>query len=261
MNRVIDIINIIEKLAPPSLAEPWDNVGLMVGDLNNEVNKILFALDSSEAVIDEAINLGADMIITHHPFIFKGVKSVTNNTPLGKKIYKAIKSDISIYSAHTNFDIAEGGTNSVLSSLIGLKEIEPLIEVSDGNFIGKCGRVDKIEFNKFIEDFKRKIGANYLVVNGNLNSKISKIALCTGKAASADYIYAAKSKGCDLYITGDIVYHDAQVAEDLGICLIDGTHYLTEVIAIPKLCYYVKNNFNDIECVCSKINGQTLNIV
>lgn len=257
-----DIIKCMEKLAPKHLAEAWDNPGIMIGDCEMYVNKILFALDCSESVIDEAIEIGANMIITHHPMIFKGIKSVTANTSIGRKIIKAAKNDIIIYAAHTNLDIAEGGTNSVLADLIGLTDLSPLLEADKGNYIGKTGYLkNTVKFIDFINEFKQKINAEHIVVNGDYNRIIKKIGLCTGKASSADYITAAKNNDCDLYITGDVGYHDAQVAEELDICLIDGTHYLTEVIVVPELCKYIKNNINGVECICSSVNGQTLNIV
>lgn len=256
-----DIIKLMEKLAPKSLAESWDNPGLMVGDEEMEVKKILFALDCSEAVIDEAIDIKADMIITHHPMIFKGIKSVDYSNPLGRKLIKAIKNNIIVYSAHTNLDIAEGGTNTVLADLIGLKNTTPLLEFDNNTAIGKCGELEKeISFKDFIYIFKKKINADHIVVNGDMSIMIKRVGLCTGKASSAEYIIAAKNNNCDLYITGDIGYHDAQTAEENDMCLIDGTHYLTEVIVIPKLSDYISSNI-DVECICSNIDGQTLKIV
>ncbi len=256
-----DIIKLMEVLAPKSLAESWDNPGLMVGNSDMEVKKVLFALDCSEAVLDEAININANMIITHHPMIFKGVKSIDYSTPIGRKLIKAVKNDIVVYSAHTNLDIAEGGTNTTLANLIGLKNIQPLLQLDNDTYIGKYGDLEKeVKFSDFIAEFKYKINTSYIVVNGNMDKVIKRVGLCTGKASSAEYIIAAKKNNCDLYITGDIGYHDAQTAEDMDICLIDGTHYLTEVIVVPELCQYIEKNIN-VECICSNINGQTLKIV
>ena len=255
------IINLMEQLAPLGLAEHWDNPGLMVGNKESDVNKVLFALDCSETVIDEAININANMIITHHPMIFKGIKSIDYNTPLGKKIVKAIINNIVIYSAHTNLDIAEGGTNTALSELIGLSNTTPLLKLENNKFIGKCGDIQPISFRDFISFFKNKIKADYLNINGNQDRIIKRVGLCTGSAASSDYIFAAKENSCDLYITGDVGYHDAQIAEENNICIIDGTHYLTEIIVMPRICEYIKSNINDIECVCTSINTQTLKTV
>lgn len=258
---VKNVIEVMEELAPKYLAEDWDNPGLMVGNTETNVSKILFALDCSDEVIDEAIAKGADMIITHHPMIFGSIKSVVKNTPIGSKIYKLINNNISVYSAHTNFDVAEGGTNTVLANLINLKDTEPLMEYDNGFGLGKCGNIEATTFSDFINKFKKLINAPYVTVNGDLNRTIKRVGLCTGSAASSKYINTAKSKGCDLYITGDVGYHDAQYAQEIDICIIDGTHYLTESIAMPILCNYIGEKIKEVSCICSEVKGQTLNIV
>ena len=256
-----EIINCLEKYAPVSLAEKWDNVGLMVGEFDSEINKVLVALDINDDVIDEAINIGAEMIITHHPLIFKEIKSVNSYTPLGKRIIKLIKNNIAVYSAHTNLDIANGGTNSILAEMLGLVNISNLINPELDAGLGKIGVLSKeMTFLDFAEKVKHILGAKHITISGDINTIVKKVGLCTGKGADREYIQTAKENGCEVYITGDVGYHDAQTANDLDICLIDGTHYLTEVLIIPVLCNYLKNNI-DIECVTSVINGQTLNII
>lgn len=255
-----EIINAMNELAPQNLAESWDNVGLMVGDKNRKINKVLFALDCTEAVLDEAIEIGADMIITHHPFIFRAFKTLDYSKPLTKRIVKAIKNDIVIFSAHTNLDIAEGGTNTTLAELLSLDDTMPLAELDNERTIGIVGRLNnKMCFAELIEYVKDKLGCEALTVCGDLTAEITKIGLCTG--SGSDYMAEAAQKGCQAYITGDMGYHDGQQAEELGLCVIDGTHYLTENIVVPKLCEYISNRFDSIECIVSKVNGQTLNIV
>src|SRR5689334_11051717 len=120
------IIEALERLAPSSLALEWDNVGLLVGESNRAVNKALIALDATDQVVEEAVTKGADLIITHHPVIFHPVKRVTDQTVLGRRLLKLIKNNISVYSAHTNLDIANGGVNDVLFELLGLRDKEPM---------------------------------------------------------------------------------------------------------------------------------------
>lgn len=124
--KVQTIAQIIESKAPKHLAESWDNIGLQVGDPSHEVKKVLVSLDATNEVIDEAEAKDIDMIVTHHPLIFNPLKSINKNLPLGKKLYKLIKKDISLYVAHTNFDITSGGINDILAQKLGLKEIQPL---------------------------------------------------------------------------------------------------------------------------------------
>lgn len=257
-----EIIYAIEKLAPPTLAEHWDNVGLMVGSENSEVHKILFALDCSEDVIDEAIQINADMIITHHPFIFKAIKKINYDTHTGNKIRKAIKNNINIYSAHTNLDIADGGTNTTLCNILELTDISGLFQTGENAFLGKVGNLKKEMTLKCLANYiKEKLNMSHIVISGNENTKISRVGLCTGKGTDSEFMELAKNKGCQCYVTGDLGYHDAQFAQEIGLCVIDGTHYFTEVIVVPVLCEYIQNNVLNVECVCSNINGQTINII
>ena len=257
-----EIINIIEKIAPKNTCCSWDNVGVMVGDSNKSVNKALIALDCSADVIKEAINKGADMIITHHPFIFKGVKNLDFSSPLSRKIADVIKNDILVYSAHTNLDIADYGTNYTLAHLLELDNIQGLVDMGNDNYMGRYGNVKKtIKFSDYIQFVKSKLGAEKIVVNGNMDTAINRVALCTGAGADFEFMSAAKAKGCQVFITGDVGYHNAQIAEDLDICLIDGTHYLTEVIVVDTLYNILSDKIKNVEFIKSEVNGQTLNIV
>lgn len=257
---VKDIIALTEKIAPPALAEGWDNVGLLAGDRNAEVKKILFALDATDAVIDEAIAINADMIITHHPLIFKGVNAVNTDTALGRRIIRLIKNNISVYSAHTNFDIAEGGTNSVLANLIGLENTEGLIP-SGESFLGKVGDLPQpMTLSALSKLLMTKLNAPALNVSGSADKEIKRVGLCTGSGAGRNLMLAAKNKGCDAYITGDVKYHDAQFAADLDIALIDATHYYTEAIAIPYLCSRIAAECT-AECVVTRTNGESFTTI
>jgi dinuclear metal center YbgI/SA1388 family protein len=257
-----EVIKLMESYAPPRLAEDWDNVGLLVGESERSISKILVALDATDAVIDEAIAVGADLIVTHHPFIFKAQKSITDCTPLGKKIIKLIKNDIAVYSAHTNLDSAGGGTNATLAELLGLKDVEGLADIvpEDNAAMGRIGNLDKpVSFSDFVKTVKAVLGAEVLSVSGDLDKTVSRVGICTGKGAG--YMAIAKAMGADAYITGDFGYHEGQTAEDLELCVIDGTHYLTEVIVVPVVGKYLSDNLKAVEVVLSKTDAQTLKFV
>ncbi len=257
-----DIIKKMESIAPKGICCNWDNVGVMVGDSDKEVKKVLLALDCSADVIDEAVSIDADMIITHHPFIFKAVKNLDYKNPLSIKIAKVIKNDILVYSAHTNLDIADYGTNYTLAEILELEDMEGLVPMGEGNFMGRAGKLkNEMSFGEFIDFVKKKLGAERLVVNGNMDTVVKKVGLCTGAGADHEYLLRAKELGCDAYVTGDVGYHDGQTAEDIGICLIDGTHYLTEVIVVNTIYDILSEEFGNVEFIKSKVNGQTLNIV
>lgn len=255
-----EVIELLEKYAPPFMAEEWDNVGLMVGRSEKEVGTVLVALDINDGVIDEAIEKGADLIVTHHPFIFRGIKNVNDMTPLGRRIIRLIRNDIAVYSAHTNLDCAEGGTNATLAELLSLSDVQGLYEEPNGVPMGRMGNLDReMAFGEFISQVKKVLGADRLSVCGDMNKKIKRVGICTGKGAS--FMSAAKKMGADVFITGDFGYHEGQSAQDMELCVIDGTHYLTEVLVVPVLCEYIKNSFIGLNVIKSEINGQTLNIV
>lgn len=260
--KAIDIIEKMRETAPEEICCSWDNVGVMAGDTQREVGKVLIALDCSDGVIDEAIEKGADMIITHHPFIFKPVKNLDFKNTLSRKIAKVIKNDILVYSAHTNLDIADYGTNYTLAYLLELENVEGLVDEGEGRYMGRAGELkNKMTFRQFIDFVKEKLGAERLTVNGDMDRVIAKVGLCTGAGADHKFMSRAKEMGCDVFVTGDVGYHDGQTAEDIGICLVDGTHYMTEVIVVKSLYDILSKEFKDVEFIMSGVNGQTLNIV
>ncbi len=257
-----DIIKKLEQTAPKELCCEWDNVGIMSGDGSKSVSTVLVALDCTENVIDEAIAKGADMIITHHPFIFKSIKNLDYSNPLSRRIAKVIKNDLLVYSAHTNLDIADYGTNYTLAKLLELENTKGLVPMGEGAYMGRIGELrEEMTFSELIAFVKDKLCAEYITVNGDMPRSIKKVALCTGAGADYDFLLCAKNMGADAYITGDVGYHDAQNAENMDICLIDATHYLTEVIVVRTLCDLLSSAFEDVSFISSEVRGQTLNIV
>ncbi len=261
-----NIINLIESIAPVDLKESFDNVGLLIGSDDVEVTKVLLALDITDDVVEEAIKEKCNLIISHHPVIFKGIKNINNHTNLGRKILKLIKNDIAIYSAHTNLDSCSVGTNDVLFNLLELKNKSVLIENEDYKDCG-LGRVGEtrstVTLKEFIEYTKNKLNITNIVYsedNNGLDKPINKVGLCTGSASNFDYINRAKEMGCDVYITGDLNFHNAQLAKELDIALIDGTHYKTEVIVLKSLKEYLEKE-SDLEIIISKVDGQTIKML
>lgn len=366
---VKDIVAFMEGIAPHDLAESWDNTGLAIGDPDQEVKKVLVALDVIDSVIEEAIEIGADLILTHHPMLlFKKIDSITKGDALGKRIYKLIENKVAALSAHTNLDIAKGGTNDVLAKLIGLTDVEILREtwsedlrkivtyvpeshldavreamctaggghiggyshctfqtVGEGAFLplegtspyigqqgvlektpeirvetiasaGKAekiiaaikevhpyeevaydiypveqkgrkegiGRIGNLEqpmtFSEVAVLLKEKLALGQLIrLVGDPNRMIHRVGLCTG--SGVEYMASAKKQGADLYLTGDLKFHEAQGALEMGLCVGDITHYASEVLIVPvlqeALCKEAKEKGWELEVTCSKINGQT----
>lgn len=358
------IIDKIERLAPKRIAEEWDNVGLQIGDPRAEIEKVLISLDLTEEVVEEAIGLNANLIITHHPFIFKPLKNIRTDLSTGKLIEKMIKNNINLYTAHTNLDMAKDGLNKMLSDKLGLKnvnvllptdkeifykiavfvpkgfenkirnaigdvgagwignyshctfttmgmgtfkpledsnpfigdkgkleqveeyrietivtednlsktiraivkvhpyeevayDIYPLINEGNSYGLGRIGNLDKnLSYIDFIKEIKQSLNISYLRVGGIKKECISKVALSTG--SGADLIYRAAILGADAYITGDIKYHDAQLAKDLDILLVDASHFATEIIVMEELKKYLDKEISKskkgIEIITSKLN-------
>ena len=224
-----DIINILEKKFPKINAEEWDNVGLLIGDYDKEVKKIQFSLDATLESIEHAISEKVDMLITHHPIIFKAIKDITEQNILGKKIRDLIKNDINVYSIHTNLDSSIEGLNDYILKKIGISEYKILDFDEEKNCgIGRIFKLDEEkDLKKFIEELKLKLQiSNLRVISNDLNKKIKKVALINGSAMS--YWRKAKKEKIDLFITGDVGYHDALDARESGLAVIDFGHYESE---------------------------------
>lgn len=350
MLKVSDILGFINKIAPPGLAESWDNPGLQVGNPAEEVNRIMVALDPSPPVMETAIASRCNLLVTHHPLIFKPLSSISTATPQGKTIYNAIKNKLSVIALHTNYDIAEGGLNDLLAQKIGLLSCMPLRETSTQKllklviyvpsehidkvrgamlpfaekmgrysdcsftaggqgtftplsgaapFIGRegvfeqvseerlellidsdvlpgalkklhlshpyeepafdiyqllnegrsfgLGRVGRLssplplaEYAARLATVLRAPGLRYI---GEPATLISKVALCSGSGASL--IKAAKRAGADLLVTGDLKYHEARDAEDIGMAVVDAGHFPTEIIMVDAVAEQLKRMISE----------------
>ncbi len=253
MKKIKDIIGIMEEFAPKTLKEDFDNVGLMVGDKNKEVKKILLALDCTLDVIQEAKEKNVELIITHHPLIFRKPSSITTDTLIGKKIIELIKNDISLYSSHTNLDSAENGLNETIVNLLGYSTNE-LIEVNkmarnDNEGLGRIVRLeDFIKLEDLIEDIKEKLNVKSLkVVKGC--EKVKNIAIING--SGSDFFEKAYKKGADCIITGDTTYHYASDYKELGVSIIDTGHFSSEWIVFLQVINKLTDKLQDIEILIS----------
>lgn len=358
------IIDIMEQLAPSFLAESWDNVGLQIGNKEKEIKKVMISLEINNKIVDEAISKNVDMIITHHPLIFKPMKRIDYSDPIGEIINKLVKNDINLYSAHTNLDISIGGTNDYIGKLLNLHDLRPLtitynkkyyklvVFVPEENidelreaislagaghignyshctfqtlgtgtfkplegsnpYVGSFNNLEKVKEyrietivpanrlaqvinamlkahpyeevvydifpleNKFeslgfgrigyletpislkdlASELKIKLKADIVKLIGSEFKQVKKIAICTG--SGSEFIKAAYKNKCDCYITGDIKYHDAQYALELGLSIIDAGHFETENIICKPIKDYLLNEIKiknyDLEVITSDIN-------
>ena len=235
MSTVKDIYLFLDTLAPFSSAAPWDNTGLLVGNENSEVKKVMLSLDVTGDVIDEAIKNNVDLVITHHPLIFEGVKSVTSNMLL----YKAVSSGISFISSHTCLDIAKDGVNVCLANAVGIKNI---ISVDEEPFL-KIGEIEEMTEDNFVSLLKEKLNCNVLY-NGTGNN-IRKIAFCSG--SGGDLFALAKEKGADALLTGEAKYHEFLDASFNNITIFACGHFETEIVVIDTLKEKLEKEFKNIE--------------
>ncbi len=244
MIKVADVVNILKEFAPVELAEAWDNVGLLIGDAEREVHKILVMLDFDQQGLEEALEVGADMIITHHPAIFSKLSNITD--PL---FLKLIENKISLCSMHTNLDSADYGVNQVLAETLGIYDIEPI--EFDGIF-GRVGYVDECTLGEFIQTVKLALDIDCVRYVGSKKNTVKKVAVLGG--AGADFIPNAKLEDCDVFVTSDVKYHHAQMADKIGINVIDAGHFETENPVIYKVARHLRANFEDVEIITSLRN-------
>lgn len=241
----LELLDTLEKIAPMKLAESWDNCGMQIDLEPKEIKKILVALEITKEVIKEAIDARADFIVTHHPLFFSSLKQVDCNIIAGNYTANCIQRGISVYSAHTNFDKAELGNNYYLAKLLNLKNVDNFDKYAD-EYIGLFGELSEKKLLKdIIVDIKNflDLKTSEIRVIGNLDEKITQIGLCTG--AGIDMLDIALSSGCQLFITGDVKYHDAIKAKEIGMNVIDAGHYGTEKIFVPNMAKQLKDALGD----------------
>jgi len=254
MMTVRDVMQAVERLAPSAMKENWDNVGLLCGEPDQSVNKILVALDPFMNVCEEAAEIGADLIVTHHPLIFQPVSSVTEGNSVGRCIRYLIKHDISAINAHTNLDVTPGGVNDRLAEVLGLSNVlvlNPQGTDEQGRPWGllRMGTVEETTLSVFSASVKEKLNCPGLrFVDGG--KPVRKVAV--GGGACSGFMKEVLLSGCDTFVTSDIKYNQFWDAKDLGLNLIDAGHFETENPVCAVLCAYLRRLFPDIEVVMSE---------
>lgn len=345
--KAAKIIKLLDNWTPRYLVDKWDNTGFQIGDPEVKIRKILIALDLDRRVLEKALEIDANMIITHHPIIFTPLKSLNKLSYKESLIYDIIKEDIVVYNAHTNLDMANGGVNDTLAKILGIKNprllkpiyeenlyklvvfvpnshrdlilqvlgdegagyignyshctynvegigtfmshlganpylgtvnqlekveetrIETIVEEKDLKKVinamikahpyeevaydiyklanrgkefgyGRIGEIEEIYLDEYLKIIKEKLDTEYLTVYGNRDKTIKTVALCGGSGAS--FIKDAFLNKADVYITGDIKYHDAQYGDELGLTIVDAGHFHTEKVILPVIKEYLERN-------------------
>lgn len=238
--KISEALEILNKNAPYSLAEDWDNSGFLIGKRDTEITKILISLDFTPDVLIEAIENSCNLIVTHHPYIFKGFNRITDETIVGSTALRLIESNISLICAHTNLDAAYGGVNDTLCKTLGIK----VIPSSEESTICRVGIWNK-PLSYVIERVKSELNASVRISFSD-DVMIKKVAVCSG--SGCEFLEFAKRNNCDMLLTSDAKYHDFQRAAELGIILLDAGHFETENI----ICPVISRMFDGVETIISK---------
>ncbi len=234
--RINDLLDGLEQIAPATLAESWDNVGLLVGDPNRKTRSLLLGLDPSLSLLEEAIALGADTLVTHHPCIFHPLQSIQIATPSGAFLERALAHKINVIACHTNFDRAASGVSDALGSLLGLENIQPLrpVDADAAQGLGRIGGyTEPLSFDLFMQRVFTALQSEAVQIAGNPPRKIESVALCGG--SGSDLVEEAFRQGADVYLSSEVKHSTARWTEDTGFCVIDASHYATEKPAMALL--------------------------
>lgn len=258
--KIKEIVSALERFAPLPLQEGYDNAGLQIGLTEVEATGALLCLDVTEAVIDEAISLGCNFIVSHHPLLFHGCKCISNRDYIGRCIIKAIKKDITIYSAHTNLDIAPGGVSYKMADRLGMKEVsalEPHTSILAQAGLGVVGTLpEPMSEEAFLGLVKRQFDVECVRHNQLTGRAIQKVALCGG--AGSDFIQKAIAKEADVYLSGEIGYHD-YFGHENDLLLVEIGHYESEQYTKEILYSIIRNLLPESMIHMTKVNTNPIN--
>lgn len=231
--QIRELIDKLEEKYPFELQEEWDNSGLQIGNPNDELRGVVLSLDLEEGAIDKALaESKANLIITHHPYLFNPTKSIDFRDGFYNRLQRCIKNDITVFAFHTNLDIAEGGVNDNLAKILGIRDIKSLEDGKDLG-LGRFGYINEQPAYQFLKEVKEKLEASGIVVYGNYDKIIEKVGICGG--AGSFLIEDAINQHCDLIVTGDVKYHEAMDLSNKGIIIADVGHFASENHIIYKL--------------------------
>ena len=257
--KVNDILNCITEIAPLDWQESYDNAGLQVGDENAEARKALVALDVTEELVDEAIAKGCDLIVSHHPLIFRGLKQLTPHSSIGRAVMKAVKHDISIISMHTNLDNSYLGVNAQLAERLGLKDLRILQPSTPDPLLRGSGMIGEFFEALSEEDFLRRvaevIGSPCLRHSAFTGRSVKRVAMCGGSGAFL--LPDACSQHADAFLTADVKYHDFFSPEG-ELLLVDGGHFETEQFTKELLCGLIRKKFPTFAAEIAETNTNSV---
>lgn len=254
--KAYELTSWLEKKYPADAAEDWDNVGLLTGDDTNEISHVFLALDLTEETLAEAIENGADMIITHHPMIFSGIKKINNHSFTGRKIITLIRKGIVYYAMHTNYDVLGMADLSADYTKMHNTTVLSVTEERNGEVQG-FGRVgdlpEEMTLKEYAQMIKKSLKLSDVKVYGDLDSKVKRAAVCTGSGKSM--IKDAIKAGADVYVTGDIDHHTGIDTVAQGLALIDAGHYGTEYVFMDAMKKELEQAFPGLKISSAEVKS------
>lgn len=239
------LVERLEELYPPRLAEEWDRVGLITGHPDSEIDKVLVAVDPVAKVLEQAIEVGAQLIVTHHPLYLRGTSFVAATDPKGSLIHQLIENGIALFNAHTNADSAKGGVADCLAAAVGLENTRPLLPLSEHT---GTGRIGDLPAALPLKDYAQQVGQALpacpagILVGGDLDAKVQRIAVSGGSGDS--FLEEARKAGADVYICADLRHHPASEHLEAGKpYLICATHWASEWPWVPACARQLEHSF------------------
>lgn len=249
MATVLEICSYLEKLAPTSLAESWDNVGLLLGRRTRPVQRLMTCLTLTASVSAEAVERQVQMIVTHHPVLFRAAKKITDANEEGRILLELAEAGIAVYSPHTAFDSAAHGINQQLAESLGLQQIQPLRRIGEtmNSGAGRFGTLERpIDRDEFLKKVASVVRARSLEYTWHNYQPAKRLAVACG--AAAEFLEDAIRAGCDTFVTGEARFHSVLEAQSGGINLILTGHFASERPGIEQLAKELARQFPDIQC-------------
>ena len=253
MPPIQDILTDLEQHIPLALAESWDNVGLLLGDGQTTARGVMTCLTLTNDVADEAIREGANLVITHHPILFKAIQRLTTETSEGRMLLKLIVAGVSVYSPHTAFDSAREGINQQIAVALGLREIQPIRPKppsADGS--GRWGRLDSpLTLDGLLQRLRTVCPAGQFTYVGDLGQLCESVAIACG--AAGEFLADAAALGCQAFITGETRFHTCLEARSLGVALVMVGHYASERPAVEQLAHQLQTRWPTLRVWASQV--------
>lgn len=244
MVNLTEIIAFLNTVAPQDFKEDYDNVGLLIGDEAKKVHTVLVSLDADESVAKEALKKEADLVLTHHPLIFKPLKRITNDNSVERTVTSLLKNDIALFSMHTNFDSVKDGLGDLFLDKLADTKNRTTIEGDGENGIGRFAEVlSPMTLEDLLSNIKQQFSLSNIRYVGDEERNIKTIAVCNG--GGAEFVYRAKEMGADCYVSGDIKYQHARFAYENDIALIEVPHFAAEKIFVDFAASLLQEKFGD----------------